>query len=278
MRWLAGLSRAPTSRQFPLSHKLVCPRCAHGRPPDPCGAAPGTRGNPCRSRPERRGNRGVDSVHAARVARRPGPIDMTLRRWTDDELERWRRKVALLAVEESADLPRDDTLAVLGELQELRSRLAAIAVRPSQQGWMPSDSEVREAQAIFFEDLPPLALDGLTKWLVAEDANGRESEPRRIFGDALYDLSALLDEVRFEVGVAAMYISGRRRPFTMTSGVASTGSRRRASGTRCGSRGRVRSGSVAAGSCAGAQSRARPPSAVSRVPSRGGCPIRCRTS
>jgi hypothetical protein len=40
---------------------------------------------------------------------------MTLRRWTDDELERWRRKVALLAVEESADLPRDDTRPVLGE-------------------------------------------------------------------------------------------------------------------------------------------------------------------
>ena len=61
---------------------------------------------------------------------------------------------------------------------------------------------------------------------------------------------------------------GFRRPLTMTSAVASTGSRRRASGTRCGWRGRVRSGSVAAGSCAGAQGRARPPSAVSRVPSR----------
>ena len=95
--------------------------------------------------------------------------------WTDDELESCRRRVAMVLPGEPAGLLRDDALALLGELTDLRARFAAGGRFPSRAGWVPSDAAVDLARSVFFESLPPLALEGLTGWLTRELARGSES-------------------------------------------------------------------------------------------------------
>ena len=126
--------------------------------------------------------------------------------WTDNELEGWRQSLAAVQAGEPAGLSFDDALALIGELQELRSRLSAGQPPLSRQGWVPSDEALDLCRSVFFESLPPLALEGLTSWLAGEIKAGRESEHRDVYSDALYDLSQLLEEVRFEAAVADAYI------------------------------------------------------------------------
>jgi hypothetical protein len=76
-------------------------------------------------------------------------------------------------------------------------------------GWQPSAETVTAARAVYADALPPVNLVGLTRWLTARLQQGMSDEDVhcRVYGDALYEISRLIGELRFEVALAALYIT-----------------------------------------------------------------------
>lgn len=74
--------------------------------------------------------------------------------------------------------------------------------------WMPSHHALKGAQHILAEDLPAIDLVGLTRWLTLQLQHGSNDnhENCKVYADALYDMSRLIDELRFEASLAAVYI------------------------------------------------------------------------
>jgi hypothetical protein len=77
-----------------------------------------------------------------------------------------------------------------------------------QPHWTPSQRAVARAQQIYLEDLPAIDLVDLTGWLTVQLQGGaNDNHPDcRVYADALYDMSRLIDELRFETSLAAVYI------------------------------------------------------------------------
>jgi hypothetical protein len=74
---------------------------------------------------------------------------------------------------------------------------------------MPDRVVLDQAEAIYRDDLPQLDLGGFADWLAAELEHGLgETDRHEVFQDALYDLGCLLEEVRFEAGLGAVYLIG----------------------------------------------------------------------
>lgn len=74
--------------------------------------------------------------------------------------------------------------------------------------WLPSHHALEGAQRILVEDLPAIDLVGLTRWLTLQLQRGSNDnhENCRVYADALYNMSRLIDELRFEASLAAVYI------------------------------------------------------------------------
>lgn len=75
-------------------------------------------------------------------------------------------------------------------------------------GWLPSHHALEGAQRILVEDLPAIGLVGLTRWLTLQLQRGSNDNRAncKFYADALYDMSRLIDELRFEASLAAVYI------------------------------------------------------------------------
>lgn len=75
--------------------------------------------------------------------------------------------------------------------------------------WRFSDEALAASDQVYLQDLPRLRLDPFTQGMLA-GTNGTPflptREQREIYADVLYDLGQLLDEVRFEVALAAMLL------------------------------------------------------------------------
>jgi hypothetical protein len=78
-----------------------------------------------------------------------------------------------------------------------------------QLSWMPSRHALECAQRIYLEDLTAVDLVGLTGWLTGQLQRGSndDREHCRVYADALYDMSRLIAELRFETSLAAVYIA-----------------------------------------------------------------------
>jgi hypothetical protein len=74
--------------------------------------------------------------------------------------------------------------------------------------WLPSHDALKGAQHILAEDMPAIDLVGLTRWLTLQLQRGSNDnhENCKVYADALYDMSRLIDELRFEASLAAVYI------------------------------------------------------------------------
>jgi hypothetical protein len=76
-------------------------------------------------------------------------------------------------------------------------------------GWQPSPLALRRAQRVYLESMPHVGLTGLTGWLTTQLQRGLSDhdEHCRVYGDALYEMSRLIDELRFEASLASVYIA-----------------------------------------------------------------------
>lgn len=77
------------------------------------------------------------------------------------------------------------------------------------EAWMPNaDSQVFAAR-VFREDLEPPNLDSLRNWIVRGGMDDDRANSA-LYDDALYDLTKLLEEFRYEAAVACLYSTGLR--------------------------------------------------------------------
>ena len=140
-----------------------------------------------------------------------GNVDPYDRRLTDDELRRRVYAIEVGAASDSATTSRDELLALMQEILDLRSSRVAGESPRGQRGWAPSLEAAQHADTVFVDDLPVLALKDLSNWLVVTPESSPTVEHREIFADAIVDLRMLLDEVRFETGLAVAYMAGLGR-------------------------------------------------------------------
>ena len=95
-----------------------------------------------------------------------------------------------------------------GRLPILRglTRDQTVFMNPNIAAWLPSAEALGQADDIFLTQLQEPDLEPLTSWLTTEPA--RASADRDVFEDAVFDISRLLEEYRYETGVAAAYSIG----------------------------------------------------------------------
>jgi ADP-ribosylglycohydrolase len=95
------------------------------------------------------------------------------------------------------------------------------AYEAGMSAWLPSTEVFDKSGAIYRDDLRSLDIEPLTNWLsdalghprgVGEpNTNSAEArELRDVYADALFDLSRLAEELRFETSVGAVYLIGVR--------------------------------------------------------------------
>lgn len=74
--------------------------------------------------------------------------------------------------------------------------------------WRPTPYSIEQARQNYAKILPTVDLTGLTGWLTTQLQRGMsdDNEYCMLFGDALYEISRLIDELRFEVALATVYI------------------------------------------------------------------------
>jgi hypothetical protein len=77
------------------------------------------------------------------------------------------------------------------------------------QGWNPSLHALQQAQQTYLDSMPNVNLTGLTGWLTTQLQHGMNDrdEHCRVYGDALYEISRLIEELRFEASLASVYIT-----------------------------------------------------------------------
>lgn len=75
--------------------------------------------------------------------------------------------------------------------------------------WSPTPYSMERARQNYADILPAVNLAGLTSWLTTQLQRGMSdnNEHCMLFGDALFEISRLIDELRFEVALAAVYIT-----------------------------------------------------------------------
>jgi hypothetical protein len=80
----------------------------------------------------------------------------------------------------------------------------------AESGWAPSWEQQAKADDVYFDDLPVLDISVLSDWLgKAMEARGTDrATDLDLFSDALFDLSQLVDELRYEAAVGSMYLFG----------------------------------------------------------------------